>query len=235
MSLSEKFETSDNSYIEDHITEFYLDQNADISEIAYAYLRTHPIPSISVIMLFDDFLCKKGLKHIPSNNHDIGSPLHLWAKTHKGYCPRREGVIEMDTIISIYRMCSLFNLNEVDKDNKKAFEYIETGLIHIVEDMYDIEKDKEFKVGIESEDLVKEYEDQLIHLYGIYYHEDAVLLEKRFLEEALSNKDIGYSVFTDQFILCHPYLFEITEDDDIEVLRLAYLRTHKQGKIFRSI
>lgn len=59
MFEAERFELADNDYIENHITEFYLDQNADIGDIAHAYLRSHPIPSISVIMLFDDFLYKK--------------------------------------------------------------------------------------------------------------------------------------------------------------------------------
>ena len=234
MPLSEKFETSSNDYIENHITEFYLDQNADISEIAYSYLRTHPIPSISVIMLFDDFLCKKGLKHIPSNNSGIGSPLHLWAKTHKGYRPEvRNGNDIVMNRYSIYRMLPLFDLDEVDEDNKTAFEYIKrTGLIFMTEDMYESGKDKEFKVDIKSEDIVDEYNNQISDLIDVYAYSTVLHLKTIFLETALSNKDIGFSVFTDKFILCHPYLFEITEDDDIEVLRLAYLRTHKQGKIY---
>ena len=238
MPLSEKFETSSNDYIENHITEFYLDQDADISEIAYAYLRSHPIPSISVIMLFDDFLYKKGLRYIPSNNHDIGSPLHLWAKTHKGYRPevRNKDDIVMNRY-SIYRMLPLFDLDEVDKDNKTAFEYIKrTGLIFMTEDMYESGKDKEFKVDIRSHDIIDEYNEQISDLIDVYSYENAIQLKKIFLENALSNKDIGYSVFTDQFILCHPYLFALTEEDEIEVLRLAYLRTHKPNEsIFGSV
>ena len=233
MFEAERFELADNDYIEKHITEFYLDQNADIGDIAHAYLRSHPVPSISVIMLFDDFLYKKGMRFIPPKPTCYESGFYMWAKTHKDYLRNVKDEEERTMIRrAIHRLFQLFHMYEFDSSGKTTFDYLkETGLVHMTEDIYEIECARKFEIDIRTYDILDECYMETNYLTNVYSYGKSLQLKKDFFKNAISNKEIGYSVFTDRFILCHPYLFALTEDDDKEAIRSAYLRTHKPNKL----
>lgn len=219
-----------NDFIEDNIEEFYLNLEDDITEIAYSYFISHPLPSNLIIMLFDDFLSKKGLDYIKSNKKYDGSPLHLWARSYQNLKYKIDEEYKNKISGIICRSLILFDLDEKDSFGKTAYDWIkEMKYEFITKEDYENEKNDSLTVDVQTKDLTYNQLDNIEELIKTHDKNEVLSAVGGFIGNNLSNKYICYEIFNNDFIMSHPYLFELNENDDLNIVLLSYLRGHCSG------
>lgn len=228
--IVDRYSKFSNDFIEDNIEEFYLNLEDDITEIAYSYFISHPLPSNLIIMLFDDFLSKKELDYIKSNKKYDGSPLHLWAKSHQNLKYEIDEAYKNKISGLICRSLILFDLDEKDSFGKTAYDYIkEMKYEFITKEDYEYEKNDSLKVDVQTKDLTYNQLDYIEDLIKKYDKNEVLSAVGGFIGNNLSDKYVCYEIFNNDFIISHPYLFELNEKDDINIILLSYLRGHRSG------
>lgn len=115
-----------NSFINSNLSLFELDNEDDLSDIAYAYMKTHTYISNTVYIMFRNEMNKRGMKYLSySSISDYSyTAMHKWAYDFKRFVIKADGESGIKTIETILNFISLFHLDDRDIHETTIYAYI---------------------------------------------------------------------------------------------------------------
>lgn len=115
-----------NSFINSNLSLFELDNEDDLSDIAYAYMKTHTYISNTIYIMLRNEMNKRGMKYLSySSISDYSyTAMHKWAYDFKRFVIKADGESGIKTIETILNFISLFHLDDRDIHETTIYAYI---------------------------------------------------------------------------------------------------------------
>lgn len=115
-----------NSFINSNLSLFELNDEDDLSDIAYAYMKTHTYISSTVYIMLKNEMNKRGMKYLSysSISNYSYTAMHRWAYDFKRFIIKADGEAGIKTIETIVNFISLFHLDDVDIHETSIYAYI---------------------------------------------------------------------------------------------------------------
>lgn len=115
-----------NSFINSNLSLFEIDDEDDVSDIAYAYMKTHTYISSTVYIMLRNAMNKRGMKYLTYSSISEYSytAIHKWAYDFKKFIIKAEGESGLKTIETILNYISLFRLDDRDVHETSIYEYL---------------------------------------------------------------------------------------------------------------
>lgn len=115
-----------NSFINSNLSLFEIKDEDDLSDIAYAYMKTHTYISSTVYIMLKNEMNKRGMKYLTFSSISgyAYTAMHKWAYDFKRFAIKADGEAGLKTIETVSNFISLFYLDDRDVHETTIYAYL---------------------------------------------------------------------------------------------------------------